>query len=359
MMDTELLGTIREPLMRWYQENARVLPWREHPSPYYVWVSEIMLQQTRVEAVKSYFRRFVSALPDIPSLAACPQDRLMKLWEGLGYYNRARNMQKAAKLLCENYGGELPADYDLLLALPGIGSYTAGAISSIAFDLPVPAVDGNVLRVLARLTASREDIAKPSVKKKTEEALRKVMPQKGSGSFNQSLMELGALICLPHADPKCACCPLNKFCRARQEGIQTMLPLKSPQKKRRVEERTVLLIKDGSHAAIVRRAEQGLLAGLYELPNFAGRLSKEEAISKVSGLGFSAIRITPLPDAKHIFTHIEWHMRAYLILVEDTEDGVHASDKGEVLFLKPEEIRRSYPIPSAFSAYSRKIFETE
>ncbi len=357
MMDMELLQKIRRPLMRWYEENARVLPWREHPSPYHVWVSEIMLQQTRVEAVKSYYRRFIEALPDVKALADCPQDQLLKLWEGLGYYNRVRNMQKAARLVCEKYGGELPGDYELLLALPGIGSYTAGAIASIAFDLPVPAVDGNVLRVLARLTGFSEDIAKPSVKKEIAEALKKVMPKKGSGIFNQSLMELGALICLPNGGPDCDVCPLQFLCRAKREGTQTQLPVKSPKKKRRAEERTVLLIKDSSHAALMRRKDEGLLASLYELPNFEGRLSEKEAINITSILGFSPIRITPLCEANHIFTHIEWHMSAYQILVEDKDGGTYASKEGNIYFLEPEEIRRNYPIPSAFSAYSRKIFE--
>ncbi len=355
-MDTELLEAIRQPLLNWYRQNARVLPWREHPSPYHVWVSEIMLQQTRVEAVKSYFARFVEVLPDIPALAACPGDRLLKLWEGLGYYNRAKNMQKVAQIVTDQYGGRLPSDYGKLLALPGIGSYTAGAIASIAFDLPYPAVDGNVLRVLSRITASEDDISQPSVKKEIETALGRVMPKHGSGSFNQSLMELGALICLPNTGPDCDVCPVRDLCMARKKGLQRSLPYRSSKKKRRVEERTVFVIRDGSHAAVRRRADSGLLPGLYELPNTEGFLTQREALDCVKGYGFSPIRISRLQDAKHIFTHIEWHMRAYLVLVEDRASGKIPHIEGDLLFLEPEVIRTDCPIPSAFSAYSRIIF---
>ncbi|MCD7745808.1 MAG: A/G-specific adenine glycosylase [Lachnospiraceae bacterium] len=365
-MDKELLKRIQAPLMNWFEEYARVLPWREHPLPYYVWVSEIMLQQTRVEAVKPYFARFTRELPDIRALAECPEDRLMKLWEGLGYYSRARNLQKAARVVMETYNGRLPDTYEELIRLPGIGSYTAGAIASIAYGQAVPAVDGNVLRVLSRVTENGEDISKQSTKKSAEDALRAVMPSDCPGTFNQALMELGALICVPNGSPLCGDCPLRSLCRAARSGRQTEFPVKAPKKPRRIEERTVFVIRDGSHAALRRRPAHGLLAGLYELPNEKGSLSMEEALAWVADLGFSPIRIRPLPEARHIFSHVEWHMAGYFVLVEDCGKQAASSEpesfepensdiENSLIFIEPDVIRRDYPIPAAFDAYQKFI----
>ncbi|MCD7956909.1 MAG: A/G-specific adenine glycosylase [Lachnospiraceae bacterium] len=356
--DPELLKKIQEPLMRWFGENARILPWREEPSPYHVWVSEIMLQQTRVEAVKPYYARFMETLPDIGALASCPEDQLLKLWEGLGYYNRVRNMQKAALLVMEKYGGQLPVSYEELLALPGIGSYTAGAIASIAYGQAVPAVDGNVLRVISRVTENAEDISKQSVKKEIEEELKKEMPKDRPGIFNQALMELGALVCVPNGPPACEHCPLHRLCRACQNGHPADFPVKTGKKPRRVEERTCLVIRDGTHAAICRRPSKGLLAGLYELPNQEGHLTWEEALASAAAEGFSPLRVRPLPEAKHIFSHVEWQMTGYFVLVEDCGERMEASgmDGSGLLFLEPERIQREYPIPSAFAAYRRFLF---
>ena len=229
------------PLLVWYRENARTLPWRSDPTPYHVWVSEIMLQQTRVAAVLDYYRRFLEAAPDVSTLAALPQDRLMKLWQGLGYYSRARNLQKAAKQVTEDHGGVFPNTYESIRALAGVGDYTAGAISSIAFGLPVPAVDGNVLRVCARITGDSGDIAAPATKKRAAAALADIVPLDAPGDFNQALMELGATVCLPNGAPLCAKCPASDFCRAFQEGRTGELPVKPARKARRVEERTVYL----------------------------------------------------------------------------------------------------------------------
>ena len=217
MLETFDLYKIVEPLLAWYEKNRRKLPWRENVSAYRVWVSEIMLQQTRVEAVKPYFARFIDALPDVSDLADCEEEKLLKLWEGLGYYNRVRNMQKAAKTVMEEYGGQLPDDYEKLLSLKGIGSYTAGAIASIAYGIPVPAVDGNVLRIITRLTQDESDIMKQSVKKRVEQALLEVMPQKRAGVFNQALMELGATVCVPNGAPLCEACPWKEFCLAKKK----------------------------------------------------------------------------------------------------------------------------------------------
>ncbi len=357
-MDTERLTKIVEPLLLWFAGHARKLPWREQPDAYRVWVSEIMLQQTRVEAVKPFFARFMEALPDVAALAACPEDRLLKLWEGLGYYNRVRNMQKAAVIIVEQYGGVFPADYEALLALPGIGSYTAGAVGSIACGLAVPAVDGNVLRVLSRICGSEADIAKQSVKREFEQALGAVMPDACPGAFNQSLMELGATVCVPNGAPDCAHCPVASLCVAYETGRWSELPVKAPKKGRKIEPRTVLVIRDAEHAAVHKRPRRGLLAGLYELPNVSGHLTQEEALDEVRSLGFSPIRIRPLGEAKHIFSHIEWQMIGYLVLVEDREPGrvePEGAPDGGLLFVEPSRTEEEYPIPAAFKAYAQYL----
>ena len=344
------LENIAAPLLAWYDQHARILPWREEPSPYRVWVSEIMLQQTRVEAVKPYFERFIGELPGIRELAEAPEDRLLKLWEGLGYYNRVRNMQKAARILVEEYGGEMPRDFDAVLALPGIGSYTAGAITSIAFGLRRPAVDGNVLRVLSRLEKCYEDILKQSVRRRFEQELTEVIPEDRAGDFNQSLIELGAIVCVPNGAPKCGECPLSKLCRAHEAGVELELPKKTPPAKRKCEDRTVLVLVSDNKAALHKRPEKGLLAGLYELPNLPGHLSREEVLAFVKEQGLSPIRIRKLPPAKHIFSHIEWHMAGYAVKVEEPQEEGGARDS--LFFVDREEMEKTYSIPSAFGAYT-------
>lgn len=354
------LSIIIEPLLAWFKENARSLPWREDAAPYRVWVSEIMLQQTRVEAVKPYFERFMNRLPDIQSLAECPEEELLKLWEGLGYYNRVRNLQKAAIQVMEEYGGELPADYEKLLKLKGIGSYTAGAIASIAYGIPVPAVDGNVLRILTRVSADDTDIMKQSFRKETEKLLRELMQKEDlfsaelSGMFNQALMELGATVCVPNGAPDCEACPWNSFCRARLEERIFQLPVKSKAKERRIEQRTVLVIRDGERVAIRKRPKKGLLAGLYELPNVEGSYTQEEALLLVKEMGLSPIRIQPLEQAKHIFSHIEWRMKGYAVLVEETDfkETDNLSNQ-QLIFVEAADSEEKYAIPAAFAAYAR------
>ena len=344
---------IVEPLLKWYDANKRTLPWRDQKNAYYTWVSEIMLQQTRVEAVKPYFTRFVQELPDVAALAACPEERLMKLWEGLGYYSRVRNMQSAAIQIVEQYNGRLPGDYKALLGLKGIGSYTAGAIASIAFGIPVAAVDGNVLRVVSRLCASYDDIANTATKKKTEAMLTEMIPKDRPGDFNQAMMELGAVVCVPNGMPKCEECPLSEKCKAFQQNIISELPVKASKKARTIEERTVLVIQDGNCTAIGKRPSRGLLAGLYELPNYEGYLSREEVLEKVEQMGLEPLRIEALPDAKHIFSHIEWRMQGYLIRVAALE---HLREQ-KLLFVEKRQSEKSYAIPSAFGAYVKYMKE--
>lgn len=348
-----MLTEIVEPLLSWYRANKRILPWRDKNNAYYTWVSEIMLQQTRVEAVKPYFERFITVLPDIPALAACPEEKLMKLWEGLGYYNRVRNMQQAAITVVQEYNGKLPEFFSALLSLKGIGSYTAGAVASIAYGIPVPAVDGNVLRVISRITESSGDIMKQSVRKKMETDLQEIMPKDCPGDFNQALMELGAVICVPNGQAKCESCPVAGLCQAFCHGTVDALPVKAAKKARTIEERTVFVIQDGERTAIRKRPSKGLLASLYELPNIPGCLSKEEALEYVEEQKLEPLHIEELPPAKHIFSHIEWRMKAYRIRVSSLETP--ASEK--LLFVDKKQSEKKYTIPSAFGAYVKYMKE--
>ncbi len=360
-----------QPLLLWYDTNKRDLPWRREPTPYRVWVSEIMLQQTRVEAVKPYFARFMQALPTVEALASCDPERLNKLWEGLGYYSRVRNMQKAAQVIVCDYGGVIPADYEALLALPGIGSYTAGAVASFAYGRPEPAVDGNVLRVLARVTADARNVLDPAVKRDYEAAVRAAIPQDRAGDYNQALIELGATVCGPNLAPDCAACPLATVCRARAEGKQEELPHREKKKARRVEEKTILLIRDGGHTLVHRRPPTGLLAGLYEFPSCEGHICESEVLARVRALGLEPLRMSPLCDAKHIFTHIEWRMKGWVITVADAalpantplaQDPCEAEktgapsalgprDGGAYIFADNTALKDTYAVPSAYGAY--------
>ena len=345
------LGPLVAPLLEWYPAHARVLPWRSRPEPYRVWVSEIMLQQTRVEAVKPYFERFLAELPDIASLAQCPQEKLLKLWEGLGYYSRVRNMQAAACTVMEEYGGSLPADFEQLLKLKGIGRYTAGAIASIAFGIPVPAVDGNVLRILMRVSEDDSDIMKQSVKMQAERLLQPVIPKGQAAVFTQAMMELGATVCAPNGEPGCAQCPWQPYCLACAHGTYAGLPYKEKPKPRKIEEKTVLLIRDGDKVLLHRRPSRGLLAGMYEFPNLEGHLTQEEAAGFAGQMGLVPLKVEPLEQAKHIFSHIEWRMSGYMIRVAQLDD-MEKQEPGYV-FAEAGVSEEKYAIPSAFSRYTR------
>ena len=347
VLESPRLREAVEPVIQWYRENHRDLPWRNTRDPYRIWVSEIMLQQTRVEAVKRYYERFLSELPTVKELAEVPEDRLMKLWEGLGYYNRVRNMQKAARQVMEEYQGEFPHTYDTIRSLTGIGNYTAGAVSSFAFGIPKPAVDGNVLRVLSRILASEEDIMKAGVRSWMERAVEEVIPEQNASDFNQGLIELGALVCVPNGDPRCRECPAAGLCLAREKGIQTRLPVKAKAKARRIEKRTVLIFRDARGVAIRKRPSRGLLAGLYELPNVEGHLTGRQAADYGKSIGLMPVRVRKLEDAKHIFSHVEWHMIGYEMLVDELEKSCGA----EMIFAKKEELETVYSIPSAFESY--------
>ncbi len=351
----ERLCAAGDPLLFWYRKNRRVLPWREKPEPYRVWISEIMLQQTRVEAVKPYFARFMEALPDIAALSSVEEERLLKLWEGLGYYTRARNLQKAAGILMKEYEGRMPASYEAIRSLPGIGSYTAGAVSSIAFNLPWPAVDGNVLRVMTRLYGDGEEVTKPAVRKRYEGLLRMELLRRSEskqefhcGEYNQAWIELGALVCLPSGRPLCETCPLQSLCMARRSGTQESYPVKPVKKPRRVEKRTVFLIEWEDRVAIRKRSSRGLLASLYEFPNLEGHLEPEQAERAFGLLPGEVQECMPLSPSVHIFSHVEWHMIGYRLRLRQ--------EKAELFdMVKREEIFSKYPLPNAFGAYTKAL----
>lgn len=339
------LSQIVQPLLGWYAANARDLPWRREVTPYRVWISEVMLQQTRVETVKGYFGRFFANVPDVAALAALPEEQLLKLWEGLGYYSRARNLQRAAQICCQRYGGKLPGNYQALLSLPGFGPYTAGAVASIAFGLPAPAVDGNVLRVWSRLFADGADIADPATKKSVEAKFAGIMPGRESGAFNQALMDLGATVCVPNGTPKCEICPLRTFCISHLSGKEMDFPQKRPKQPRRIEERTLLLLEREGRVAVRRRPAKGLLAALWELPGFDGRLPKNEAIAAVRSLGLEPLQLTPLAPYKHVFTHVEWHITGWRVKLAPEGEGAG------LVWSTGAELRGEHPLPSAFRPY--------
>ena len=349
------LEDISIPLLKWYDENRRILPWRENPTPYRVWVSEIMLQQTRVEAVKPYFERFMKELPDIEALADAEEEILLKLWEGLGYYNRVRNLKKAAIQIQKEYDGKMPDTFEGLLTLTGIGNYTAGAIASIAFQRPVPAVDGNVLRVISRLRKDARPITDTKVKETVERDLKKVLPLDRPGDFNQAMMEIGACVCIPNGMPLCDSCPLREFCAAHMTGEEQQYPKRQAKKPRQIEERTILLIRDESRTAIRRRPPRGLLAGMYEFPSMEGFRTAEEVEGYLAEKGLRSLDIRPLEDAKHIFTHKEWHMKGYMVRVDRPQPEKRESCAQDWLYIEPEETKDRYPIPSAFGAYTKYL----
>ena len=312
-LSEHILSQVPEALLPWYRIHARDLPWRRTRDPYRVWLSEIMLQQTRVEAAKGHYARFLEALPTIEDLAQVDDDRLMKLWEGLGYYNRAKNLKLTAILIMSTHGGHFPQTHGEILSLPGIGPYTAGAVSSICFGLPYPAVDGNVFRVYARLTALADSVDLPAVKKRITDDISAILPVADPATFNQALMELGALVCLPVGAPHCDVCPLAHLCQAKASGTQLEYPVRLKKKARRIEEKTVFILTSAEALAVEKRDAGGLLGGLWALPNVPGILGENEALALVKSWGVEPVELTKASQKKHIFTHVEWHMRGYYL----------------------------------------------
>ncbi len=341
-----LFEQLPELLVPWHRANKRDLPWRVESSPYHTWLSEIMLQQTRIEAVIPYYYRFLNELPTIESLANASEERLLKLWEGLGYYSRVRNLKKAALLVMEQYDGCLPASFDQLRRLPGIGDYTAGAIASMAFGLPEPAVDGNVLRVITRITGNYADIALSATKKEITELLRAIYPSgDDAGDFTEGLMELGETVCIPVGTPRCENCPVMKICVAYRDQLTEQLPVKSEKKKRKIENHTILVLQHGNQFALQKRPAKGLLAGMWELPNFIGHMSVDEIGNRI--VDACGDTITSLPPSNHIFTHIEWRMQGYHL-------KSHCLDE-RYTWVTAQQLLHDYALPTAFRVFKDYI----
>lgn len=347
MKETELMKKMRKPVIEWYQKNRRELPWRKQKNPYHIWLSEIMLQQTRIEAVKQYYERFLAELPDIQSLEQVEEEKLLKLWEGLGYYNRARNLKKAAQVIQKEYNGQMPRHYEELVKLPGIGEYTAGAIASIAFDEQVPAVDGNVLRVVSRIIGSRKDVLDSKTKKEFTKKLEEIMPENQAGDFNEGLMELGELICIPNGEPLCEKCPLKEICVAKNENLTKLIPVREQKIKRKKEEKTVFLLEFQGNIAIRKRKEIGLLANMYEFPNINKKITKKEIKTILQDWHLTGEYLGKIGAHHHIFSHIEWDMIGYKVKVDNWNQ--------EFMWVKKEEILKKYPIPGAFVPFRKKI----
>ena len=338
----QLLEKLPGALLPWYQGNKRELPWRKDTQPYHVWLSEIMLQQTRVEAVKGYYSRFLQALPTIEALAICDDDALHKLWEGLGYYSRVRNLKKAARVIMEQYDGEFPGEYEKVLKLPGIGEYTAGAICSICFGLPTPAVDGNVLRLIARITDDTTPIDLPAYKKQVQQELAAIYP-KEAGDFTQALMELGATVCGPNRKPICESCPCKDFCLGAKHKTAEKLPVKLPKKGRKREEMTVFILRCDGRYAIQKRGSSGLLADLWQFPNIPGKLEAQQAVDAAQAMGVRPSQVLQSLDKTHIFTHVGWDMRGYYMEVAESGGGF--------AWLTAEEIEKEIALPTAFRQF--------
>ena len=343
MDNTERLRALIAVLPEWFAANQRELPWRRDREPWHVWLSEIMLQQTRVEAVKGYYARFLAAVPDIPAMAAADPELLHKLWEGLGYYSRVRTLQKAAQLVMREHGGVFPRDPKAVRALPGIGDYTAGAILSICFDLPVPAVDGNVLRVVTRLLADGRCTDEPAVKKDLSAQLAALYPAAGAGTLTQALMELGAVVCVPNGAPHCELCPAAPFCAARAAGTQQDYPLRAKKRPRRVEQLTVLVLDCEGALALRKRAPEGLLAGLWEFPNLPGWLEAQQVLDLAAARGLRPRGIEKQLTRTHIFTHVQWEMRCFYLRCGERTEGF--------TWAEPSELDTVYALPTAFRMF--------
>ena len=345
--EEQVLIAMFEALIPWYEAHKRELPWRQDREPYHVWLSEIMLQQTRVEAVKEYYRRFLTTLPTIADLAEAPEEQILKLWEGLGYYNRVRNLQKSAQTICADYAGVFPSEYAQIRSLSGIGDYTAGAIASICFDAPTPAVDGNVLRVYSRLLADDANIDLQTTKKRITRKLQETYPRKNPGIATQALMELGATVCVPNGAPRCDVCPVAEICQARKQDTWRNLPVRSEKKKRKIVDKTVFILLTEDTVALHKRSTSGLLAGMWEFPNVDAKLDKQAAVTQVTGWQAEPLDLLMQTSYTHIFSHVEWHMTAYYIRCRKTNK--------KWKWVTKESLDETYALPSAFRPFREQI----
>ena len=349
-MDQKRAQALQHTLLEWYHTNKRDLPWRRCTEPYSTWICEIMAQQTRITALLPYYERFLTQFPDVHALASAQESGVLKAWEGLGYYSRARSLHKAAMRIVSEFGGRIPDEESALLSLPGIGEYTAGAILSIAFGQPIPAVDGNVLRVYARVECDGQDISTPQAKKDAKAFVASCMPAVGTGFFTQALMELGALVCVPKT-PQCPLCPLSSLCRAFQKGAQGDLPQKPAKKAKKEKDVTVLLLMNEGGAVMMHRREQSLLRGMWEFVTLEHTMNEGAVAAHLSELGFQVQTVKDFGAMKHVFTHIIWHMNAYFCRVA----GSGALPKHNWV---PKIEVSSLAIPTAFRGYAEKLFES-
>lgn len=349
-MDERSLKNATAAIAAWYAENRRELPWRQEKDPYRIWISEIMLQQTRIEAVIPYYERFLQELPDVYALAAVPEDRLLKLWEGLGYYSRARNLKRAAEKIISEYGGLMPRTAAELKQLPGIGDYTAGSIASVAFGEPAPAVDGNVMRVMMRLAACSDDVMDPKNRRNITQQLLAVYPEGDQAALlTEGLMELGERVCLPNGAPLCSGCPVADLCEAHRKGEELAYPVRTTKKERRIEHKTVLLLRCGDRFALQKRPDKGILAGLWGFPVIEGALTEEEIAAFFRKERLSYTRIVPCGNAKHVFTHVEWHMTGWMAECRDMTDAF--------VWVTPYELQSGYSVPTAFQYYKKIVLQ--
>ena len=304
-----------QTILSWYDQGHRDLPWRRTQDPYRIWISEIMLQQTRAETVVSYYERFLARYPTVQDLASAPEEELLKAWEGLGYYSRARSLQKAAKEIVARYGGQLPADLEKLRALPGIGDYTAGAIASIAFGIPAAAVDGNVERVLCRWDAIKDEVGTPAVRRQIAARAQALVPPDRPGAFANAMMEMVATMCTPK-NPKCLLCPVREGCMGFAQGIAQELPRKAKKKAQRVENRAVLLVFCDNRVLIVKRQEK-LLGGLFVFPDVLEESDPARLCQALEALGIRAAYDEKLGHARHVFTHLIWEMDVHAVVADE------------------------------------------
>ena len=328
-------------LLDWYDAGHRALPWRQTRDPYRVWISEIMLQQTRAETAIPYYERFVLRFPDVRALAEAPEEDVLKAWEGLGYYSRARNLQSAARRIVCEYGGELPATSAQLRGLPGIGPYTAGAIASICFGERVAAVDGNVERVVSRLWGVREDVTRPPVRRAIAAHAQSLVPSARTGDFTNAMMELGATVCVPGA-PRCLLCPAQAQCDACARGDAQDLPIKKKARPQRVQRMGVAIVRCGGRVLLRQRAER-LLGGLWVFPLFEDATQPESLARALADTGMQAAYDAPLGEARHVFTHIIWEMALHALSSPDAPDlpGCRWVDA---------QALRALPLPTAMKA---------
>lgn len=339
-------------LVAWFENEKRDLPWRKTKDPYKIWVSEVMLQQTRVDTVIPYFNRFMEKYPTLQSLADAPEEELLKMWEGLGYYSRARNLQAGVREVVEKYDAKVPDNLEEISKLKGVGPYTAGAVLSIAYNVPTHAVDGNVMRVLSRVLMIEEDIALSKTRKTFEQAVMMLIDEDNPSSFNQGLMELGALICTP-TSPKCLLCPVREYCIAFQQGDPSSLPVKSKKvKTKHVYQQAFVAIDSKERMLIERRADSGLLAGMWQFPMYESD-DVNEAVKCFQATFDLKVKSEPskLLSLKHVFSHLVWHIEAHVIYVEEA-----GSLLNDAMFVTAEELEK-YPLPVPIQKIKQQILQ--